>query len=261
MKITIDLPLLQLEDITFDVETLKYEDRRLELWNNLQKVSDSLTASSDIFFQTEMTINKELLEQSGLDIDNTTIKLAEILFDDIHRAEAVRQHFGTITYDEIEVGSESLNASATYVVGDSYYDVFNEKELLDYGREVSENYMKDSSVMELIGEIENLNDYFDVIDVKGLSSVFRKKMKNENLPFDQNNKDEEVIIWMSEHDEEYTLDNIENFLDYGKLAEQMIHDEESAAAQLHGLDGDHIFANDVELNGYGTKYFHIFERY
>lgn len=266
MNITIDLPLLQLEDVIYDDDTLRYEKMRMEMWhdNNLKTLSDIISTSQDIFFQSEMTINKGLLEQSDLDPDNVSFGLAKFLFKDIQRAEVVRQHFDTIKrYDEIE--PEIYDATKTYVVNDITYEVYSYNELMSYARQSTSDRLYDMSISEIIGEVEFIKDYFDVINVKRVAKDIRKKIKedslNSSMSDDFFNNDEEIIMWMSEHDEEYLFDVIQSHMDYEKLGNQTVDSEEEAIVELENIGQTLTFAGDVTFIDNASSYFYVFERY
>lgn len=265
MKIIVDLPLLYLDDVTYDNETLRYEKMRMELWHDgLKEISNIISTSKDIFFQTEMVINKELLEQSGLDPDSVAFNLSKFLFKDIKRVEAVRQSFvKTIRYDEIE--PDHYDATKTYVVDNLIYEIFTPDELQEFAANMASDRLFEMSVREVIGELEFIDEYFDVIDTKRVAIELRKKLKRDDNVSLLSKKifenDEELIHWMIDYNEEFTLDTIEIYMDYVKLGKHLTETEDDIIMEMERVGQHLVSMGDVKFPDGTSEYFYIFERY
>lgn len=270
MTVDFDLPLIKVKGVTYSDEAFRYNGYRLDAWRgDISKFDEHFKIAEDLFFQTEMSINKDLLSELNLDLENTTYALANLLFDNLEKASNLQKQLDC-RFDEIEDGLTNYNEPVVYIVDGTEYITYYLNELLAEAREFYEEYISDSSISDVIGGPEYLKEYFDVINVRDLATEVRKEIVDRDqvdyMDEDTYNDDKKVIMWLAETDTEgemfiWQMLEEEKLFDYIKYAEQSIVDDSDAIDQLNSMIGDHIYTGQVVLDGWKPSKVYIFERY
>ena len=172
MNTDIDLPLLQLSNVSYDDETITYEGRRLELWNtDIVNLFENLKGAAYIFFQDKMTtIDTDVLKASYDTVDNATMHLSKLLFEYIHKAHILRQNLD-MRFDEIkEVVLQ--DKTTVYEANGTDYTIFDSKELFSRAKAGVIDNIKGDTPEDVVN---NIADYQDIIDIKKLAKITQRK--------------------------------------------------------------------------------------
>ena len=268
MIVKIDLPLLKLNNIEFSDEHLRYNGYRLSTYNSeLSKITDQFGIAEELFFQTETLINKGLLEQLNLDMENTTYELSNLLFGNLEFAVAV-QKATDVRFDQIEVTYDGNGSNIFEIDGQEWVAMY-EHQLMVEARDFYNEYTRDMSFEEIIGDIKYINDYFDVIDTENLAIFIKEEIIELDLDdyFSEEtlDDDEKLIKAFIEtgHGEEFILDTIEKkyLFDYEKYSETNIIDVEDALNYIAPYMGDLKYRGQTTLDGWKPSEVFVFERF
>jgi hypothetical protein len=268
MNVDFDLPLLKLKGIKYDDENFRYNGYRLETWNSndLQKIGEHFQVAEDLFFQTEMSINKDLLSQLELDHDKITLELANLLFGNLEMATNL-QKFTGVRFDEINIEFEGQGGSNRYTIDGEEYDVYYENELISDAKDFNRDYVTDMGLEELIGDIKYLSDYYDVIDPDKLWEVLEDYAQAEGLDLTEAPDDSKrAIQWFVEQigdDGETVFEIIEDkeLFDYDTYVDSNVQDVDYAIDVVNPYIGDLEYSGIVELDGWKPSTVYIFKRY
>lgn len=266
MNVTINLPLLKLRNCDYSEETLRSEEfGRIEMWRDaeLKTIAASISVASDMFFQTELDVDDEFLKQTGTDADKLTFIIIGQMFSDLYKVTALQQHL-EVRFDEITPDREPKIGGHTYSVDGTEYDVYYNSEVIEIAREFQIEYMKNSSISDVIGDIEYIEDFFGAINIKLLSKFIRTKIEEDELedfvPDEAMEDNKKLILWMAKEDEEFVLDKLEKCFDYDKMAELDINSVDEAVTQMNSYS-EHLFSDTISVDGSTKKFVHIFRRY
>lgn len=266
MNVTINLPLLKLSNCDYSDETLRSKQfGRIEMWRDeeLKTVATSISVAEDMFFQTELDIDDEFLKQSGIDADKLTYIIIGQIFSDLYKVTALQQHL-EVRFDEITPESEPKVGGHSYDVDGEEYDVYYNSEVIDIAKEFHIDYMKNSSIQDVIGDIQYIEDFLPAIDVKSFARVIKKKVEDEELedfmPDDAWGNDKALVLWMAKEDEDFFMDNLERYFSYDKMAEWDIKTVDEAVTQMNSYS-EHLFSDVISVDGSTKKFVHIFRRY
>lgn len=263
MKITISLPLIKM-DATFSDDTIRYgKGSRIELWHTdeMKSLAENMKTAGDIFFQDNLDLDESFLTNIGLDAYNTTFEFVDAMFSDKNKVVALQQHL-KVRFDEIEPEYEPKVGAHIYDVDGEEYGVYYNSEVIESAKELHIDYMMNSSIQDVIGDIQYIEDFLPAIDIKAFAKAIRKKVEDDELqdfmPDDAWESDTKMVLWMVKEDEDFFMDNLEKYFNYDKMAELDINTVDEALVQV-GQYSEHIFTGTP--NGTDKKLIHIFKRY
>lgn len=266
MNIDINLPLLKLNDVTLDNELLKHEDNFLKMYSNssLQKILEAINTAKNIFFQDKISIDKNLLNQIGLDHYKMTTELSKILFDNVLYAEALRIYL-ECRYDEFYEYAESKEDGCTFIleINERYFDVYNEEQLIRAARENAYYNLNNRGMLEIIGDIEYIADYFDLIEVEKLVKDIKSTIKSNDskVPDDVDiNDNEDFIKWFAEEYEEIFFDTLEEYFDFDKAVKQWVSNDTEAVSEMEGFGSSIVWSGNTKLDGFKSQHLYVYER-
>lgn len=265
MKISIELPLLKLKDVEYDDEYFRYEGYILSTFNNvLTEMNKQFEIAQDLFFQEEISIDKDFLEQLKLDAETVTYELANLLFGNLEKAVGVQKYTGA-RFDQINVEYEG-QGEARYIVDDTEYTVMYTDEAILQAREIDSENVGDMGLSELVGDIKYINDYFDIINPEKFLTVLKDFSEAENINLNGIPEDtKKAIRWLIKEIDDpnsvFELIEDKGLFDYVDYAETNIVDVDFAIDVLNPYFGDMVYSGKTVLNGWKPNTVYIFERY
>lgn len=273
MKIDIDLPHLILKGVRYEDETFYYDGYKLEAWKgDITKLVNHIQAAKDFFFQEEMSINKDISTEIGLDLEYLTFELANLLFSNLEKAVAVWNATNKeYRFDEIELTWEGQGSSLFNIDGTDY-DAYYYNELIEQAQQFHFDYINDMPISDTIGDIKYLSDYFDVIDTTKLADEIRAELDQMDMlnymSEDTLDDDIKLIKAFVDMNDDY---NIEDFIwdtltdkelfDIDAYTQGIIDNESDAIDQMSGMIGDLIYNGQTVLDGWKPSTVYVFERY
>ena len=264
MNIKIDLPLIKVNGVIFEDETLLFQSKKLELWKtNISKISEHIKIVQDLFFQSEMVIDEKLLDQLGIDIETSTFELVKLLFKNLETVTNL-QKYTNVRFDEIEADYESKIGGNRYSIGYDEYEVLYENELIDYAREFERNRINGLSIEEIIGDIDYISDYFDVINIDKFLEKIKDYAENNEIDISNcPNNTKDAIQWIVKQidDSEIVFEIIENeeLFNYDSYVDLTVTDINFAIDILNSFIGELEYSGTTIVNGIETAMVYIFK--
>jgi len=253
MNIEIDLEYLKLKNVLFEDEVLRYKGYRIELWNtDLGKIIENFNIARDIFFQSEFTINEEALMSKSLDIETSTLELANLLFDNLQMAEALRQ-FTLVPFNEIKEENVTYNDPVTYEVNGDIFELYNYDILMATAKEYHRSNLEGNLYSDDSKEL--LTIYKDFIDIKGLS---KELGISDSLTLDE--KYNELLILASDNSENI-FDNLIEYLDFDKITDDDISEDQDAIDILSNIIGDFEITKRISILNWKPDFIYIFSKF
>lgn len=253
MLIHLKLPLIELNNMTFDDETYFYKGYQLNAWRgDIQKLNRSIASVGSVFFQDEITITPDLVIQSGLDVEYVTMEFANLLFSNLEKAAALQKYYDA-KFNEIEVVWEGQNEEAILKIDNIEFSVFYESEFINMAVESYQGYIDDVSLQDTIGSFDNLINFDSYFDIDELWNKVIALDEASNMDLSEAPDDRfEAIYWISIKldDSSEIWEILNNIFLFEKYAEESMKTFEDAKEYLDGLIGDIIFDETISVNGW-----------
>jgi len=253
MNIEIDLEYLKLKNVLFEDEVLRYKGYRLELWNtNLGKIIEDFTIARDMFFQSEYTINEDVLMSKSLDIETATLELANLLFDNLQMAEALRQ-FTLVPFNEIKEENVTYDDPVTYEVNGELFELYNYDMLMATAKEFHRSNLEDNLYSDDSKDL--LMVYKEFIDINGLS----KELEIEkSLPLDEKYN---ILLNLAADNSESIFDKIIDYIDFDKVTDDDIREDQDAIDVLTNIIGDFEITKRISILNWKPEFIYIFSKF
>jgi len=264
MRIIIDLPLIKLQGVEYSDEHFRYNGYKLSTFNgSLAEMSKQFEIAQELFFQDEMSINKDFLEQVKLDTETVTYELANLLFGNLEKAVGLQKYTG-VRFDQINVEFEG-QGGARYEVDDINYDVMYEDEAIAEAREFDRDYAIDMGLSELIGDAKYIDDYFDIINPEKLLTTLKdfsesQKIEMKGIPDDTKKAISWLIKKIDDDDAIFEIIEDKELFDYDYYAETNVTDINYAIDVLNPYVGDMVYSGKTVLDGWRPQTVYVFER-
>jgi hypothetical protein len=142
-------------------------------------------------------------------------------------------------------------------------------QLMIEARDYYNDYTREMSIEETIGDIKYLDDYFDVIDTENLANFIREEIieldMDDYFSEETLGDDEKLIKAFIEtgHGEEFIFDTIEkkDLFDYEKYSETNITTVDDALNYIEPYMGDLKYRGQTTLDGWKPSEVFVFERF
>ena len=262
MIVHVNLKNLTLKNIKYEGDILKYNGYLIELWNSdiLSELAENFDVAQEFFFQDEITIDKDLINEVNVDETETVYELINLLFGNVQKAIAV-QKYTKENFQNIKEGTIIYDSPITYTVDGINYDAYYDSEVINEAKEMRSNFLNDNPLYDLIDK--HITDYLDYIDIPNLVKTLRKIVsKKTEINWDMPDDDIQFI-------KEYTnrfddiVEQIEDndYFDYDKLIDEEIVNVSDALDELSGLIGDLVYSNKIQVGKWKTETVYLFETY
>ena len=261
MTVHIKLEDLSLRHLEYDDDVLRYNGYRLELWNSfIVKLTENFDIAQELFFQDEVTIDKELVKEAGFDETETVHELINLLFDNVQKAVAV-QKYTLAQFQDIEEGTVLYNSPVTYTFAGTDINAYYENEAIIEAKEARTDFLLNNPLYDIVDEY--VLDYLDYIDIPKLTNTLRELVSNESeIEWDMPDDDIQFITEYTKRFEDI-VEQIEDndYFDFDKLVDSEITDISEALEEIQGLIGDLVYESEIQVGKWETQTVYLFESY
>lgn len=255
MIVNVDLDDLKTQ-MTYDDGYFKKDGYNISISKaGLDMFEKYIHTISGLFFQNEVTLDKNILIELNLDYTSTIYELIHLLYSNVEKAIALQKTINIPFSDIIDEGNDIFKD-----VNENGYILLYDKELMDLAREYLRSQVRDTPLEDLLGD-DNLQFYMPEIDTKKLVELIKQKVENEDLNFDISTyeTDEDTILaYSKEFEDIITIIEDNNLFNYESHVNGYIATAGDAVSSLEGIYGDFLGSQFNKIDNIRPQEVNIF---
>jgi len=181
MIIDFDIENLDLKNVTYEDDVLRFNGYRLELWHDnpiLDRLKDYCNLSADMFLCDSILINDKSHNNIAKTEEEIVMAIIPLLFENPQKALAVQQ-YTLASFDEIKEGHVTYNSEIVYTYAGDNITAYYEDELINFGKEYAYNDVE-NNLGDFLDE-RVIKSYFEFINITELNKLLNIEMKTNTV--------------------------------------------------------------------------------